>query len=252
MRILATIVLIIAFSVANAQDGATLFQQANEAFSSKKYKDAITKYEAVISKGLVSDALYYNLGNAYYKVNQPGKAIYNFEMALLYNPSNKDAKFNLETANAKLTDEIAVLPVFFLTRWWKGLRSMFSSTIWGVLALLGLWLFAAGVAGWLLYTDRSKKKRAFLGAMVGLTLSVLLLTLAFQRWSEELDSGYAIIIEPIRPLHSAPDAESAEVLTLHEGTKVQLLGDLSGWHKIRLVNGEQGWLPEASLGRIKR
>jgi len=252
MRILITIFFVSLLVGAQAQDATLLFQQANEAFSDKKFKDAITKYEAVIAKGLRSDELYFNLGNAYYKTNQAGKAIHNFELALLTNPGNKDARYNLEIANAKLKDEIAILPTFFLTNWWRSLRGLLSSTFWSILCLLGLWLFVAGVAGWLLYTDRGKKKRAFLGAVAGLGLSVLLFTLAYQRWAEELDTGYAIIVEPVRPLHSAPDAESAEILTLHEGTKVELLGELSEWDKIRLVNGEQGWLPKASLGRIKR
>lgn len=252
MRIVISIwLLMIGWSV-SGQEANALFQQANEAFSDKKYKDAISKYEAVIAKGQVSDELYYNLGNAYYKNNQLGKAIHNFELALLHTPGNKDAAYNLEIANAQLKDEIAILPTFFLTSWWRGLRGVFSSTVWSVFALLSLWLFVIGVAGWLLYTDRSKKKQAFLLAIGGLLLSVLLFTLAGQRWAEELDSGYAIITEPVRPLHSAPDAESAEILTLHEGTKVELLGVLSDWHKIRLVNGEQGWLPKTSLGFIKR
>ncbi len=252
MKVLISIVLLFtAFSLV-AQEEAALFQQGNEAFSNKKYQDAVTKYEAVVAKGVRSDELYYNLGNAYYKTNQLGKAIYNFELALLNNPSNKDAAFNLEIANAQLKDEIAVLPTFFLTEWWRGLRGVFSSTVWSVLALLALWLLVGGIAGWLLYADRGKKKRMFLLAVLGLLLSVLLFTLAGQRWADELDTGYAIILEKVRPLHSAPDGESAEILTLHEGTKVQLLGDLSGWHKVRLVNGEQGWLPREALGRIMR
>jgi len=250
-RIVFCLMLVIGWSFADAQDADALFKQGNDAFTANNYSEAITKYEAVLTQGLHSDELHYNLGNAYYKSKQLGKAVFHFELALLHAPGNKDARFNLETVNAQLKDEISVLPTFFLTRWWRGLRGFFSSTMWSVLCLLALWLFVAGIAGWLLYTDRSKKKRAFLGAGLGLVLSVLLFVLAWQRWSLELDTGHGIVLEAVRPLHSAPDGESAEILTLHEGTKVELTGMLGDWHKVRLVNGEVGWLPKAGVGVVR-
>ncbi len=53
--------------------------KAEKAYSNKDYKQAITCYESILKEGLSSYKLYYNLGNAYYKNNELGKAIYNYE-----------------------------------------------------------------------------------------------------------------------------------------------------------------------------
>jgi SH3-like domain-containing protein len=44
-------------------------------------------------------------------------------------------------------------------------------------------------------------------------------------------------------MRSAPDAESESILVIHEGLKVDLLDIISGWTKVQLPNGDQGWIP---------
>lgn len=60
----------------------------------------------LVKEGLVSYKLFYNLGNAYYKNNQIGKAIYNYELAHKLMPNNEDIKTNLQIANEKTIDKI--------------------------------------------------------------------------------------------------------------------------------------------------
>lgn len=50
--------------------------------------------------------LYYNLGNAYYKLNKIAPAIYNYEKALLLNPNDVASKNNLRFAQNMTIDEI--------------------------------------------------------------------------------------------------------------------------------------------------
>ena len=58
------------------------------------------------------------------------------------------------------------------------------------------------------------------------------------------------MVEKQGQVYIAPDYDSQEIITIHEGLKVRLLDQLSGWHKVRLPNGEVGWLPVDALEKI--
>jgi hypothetical protein len=77
--------------------------KAEKAYEVKNYKEAILAYETILKEGLTSYKLYYNLGNAYFKNNELGKAIYNYELANKLQPNNKDVKTNLKIANEQFS-----------------------------------------------------------------------------------------------------------------------------------------------------
>ena len=64
----------------------SLVKKAEDAYMSDKYGEAISIYQEVMQKEGVSSDLYYNMGNAYYKSGQLGKAVLFYERALLLNP----------------------------------------------------------------------------------------------------------------------------------------------------------------------
>lgn len=41
---------------------------------------------------------------------------------------------------------------------------------------------------------------------------------------------------------SSPDEKGIDLFIIHEGTKVEVLEELNNWYKIRLLNGNIGWL----------
>ena len=70
-------------------------------------------YEKIEHSGMVSSELYYNLGNAYYKINEVAPSIYNLEKSLIIDPQNSDAVNNLIFANRMAIDAIEELPTTF-------------------------------------------------------------------------------------------------------------------------------------------
>ena len=64
-----------------AQDNKSLFQQASQDYANGNYEAAINKYESILKSGEVSASLYYNLGNAHYKLDHIAPSIYNYEKA---------------------------------------------------------------------------------------------------------------------------------------------------------------------------
>lgn len=97
--------IILALTVAFPAAGATLTQEADSAYMRDDFAEATRLYLQIAETEGTSSDLYYNLGNCYYRQKQPGKAILYYERALRLDPSNEDARANLEFVNTKITDE---------------------------------------------------------------------------------------------------------------------------------------------------
>ncbi len=238
------------FAITVMANPQTQFEAANAAYQKGDFVAAIDSYEQVLATGSFSEEIYYNLGNAYFKTNQLGKAILNYERAALHAPRDEDIQFNLAIANAKKVDDIGQIGQFFVTEWWQGLHKLFGSGIWGGLTLLSLWAGIAGFILWIFGESRDRKKQGFIGGIVLCLLSILLYFLASSQANFENHSNQAIVLANKVALKNGPDKISTDVLEIHEGLKVELLDQISDWYKVKLSNGDQGWLPAASLEEI--
>lgn len=227
-----------------------LMEEANAAYANKDYRRAITAYEQVLADGYASAALHYNLGNAYFRSDQLGKAILQYEKARQLAPSDADIRHNLAVANARQADEMDPLPAFFLSQWWRGLRAQLSTNGWTAFGLLLLWTAAAGFLLWMFGSERRRRKQGFLAGVILLVLSALPFSLAISRHYYDQHSREAILTAREAALHFAPDDDSQVVLTIHEGLKVDLQDRISDWYKVRLPNGEVGWLPVGVVEEI--
>ncbi len=235
-----------------ANDPENTFQEANELYLANEFSTAIEKYESILDQGFRSSELYYNLGNAYYKVNMPGKAVLNYERALKLATaeSRKDIEHNLAVIRKNSPDEIEALPQFFLKRWKNNLQYLLSSKSWSITAMIFFWLGMGGLMLWLAGRSRQQKKTGFIFGLLLITISLLPFYMAFDRKKQESNSGLAVIMAAEVNLRSAPDESSAAVLLLHEGTSVDLTDQIGEWYKVELQNGEQGWLPKRKLEKI--
>ena len=79
-------------SAAYASDPDKLWDQANTAYINNDFPTAISLYETILSSGRQSGKLYYNLANAYFKEQEIGRAILNYNRALRLNPGNEDIR----------------------------------------------------------------------------------------------------------------------------------------------------------------
>ncbi len=227
-----------------------VFNQANQLFDQKNYDKAIQKYELILAGGFESEDVYFNLGNSYLQKKQYGKAILNYERGLIISPRNKSILQNLALANDKKADKIEKVPPFFLAQWWSQIRNLTQSGIWSLLAILFLWLGIGGLIGWILGKNRSQRKKGFTAGLISLGLSLVLFALAYSSYSVYQNSGAAIIMAPKTALKQLPDSISQEIIEIHEGTKAEILEKVTSWYKVRLENGEVGWVIETALEEI--
>lgn len=230
-----------------AKPQADLFRKANESFQKGNYEEAIRQYEDILKSGYVSPELYYNLGNAYFKTSNIPAAILNYERSLKLRPGDADAEFNLKIANSQTIDKIEPLPEVFYKRWLN--KWLMNSTPqkrfqWVIILL---WICFGMIACWLFIPQRWIKQVSFLLAMAAFAGSIFIFSVASWQQKQLHEVRYAIIFQANVYVKSSPDEKSANLFMLHGGTKVKLVDELSGWKRIRLPNGHEGWVPQNVL-----
>ena len=77
------------------------FAKANEEFAQGHFKEAIAGYEALVGAGHWNANLFYDLGNAYFRTRDFGRAILNYERALALDNHHPEATANLQIARVE-------------------------------------------------------------------------------------------------------------------------------------------------------
>lgn len=244
--------LVLTLSVSNivAQTNADLFRKANTAYKETKYQEAIDLYKQIEQQNLVSSTLFYNLGNCYYKLNEVANTIYYYEKALLLNPLNKDAASNLEFAKRMTIDTIEVLPKTFLQRIEANYIQKFSYNQWAIIAVIFSFFTALLFLLFYFSSNSSKKRSYFLFSILGLLLLIVSTTITYNQYHKSINTTFAIIFSPKVSVKNAPTINANEVFILHEGTKINILDTVDNWKKIRLADGETGWILADALKEI--
>lgn len=240
--ILALIVSVKSFADNNLQ------QAAEKAYSEKRYKEAIVAYESILAEGATSYKLYYNLGNAYYKNNEIGKAIYNYELANKLKPNNEDIKTNLRIANEKTVDDIESKENFFLGALKSGIVSSLSTTGWAWLTILTLISCLSFAFMYFMAKQVAFRRLGFFVSMISLFAFIISMVLGFTALNAKQQIKFAIITARETKIQSEPNKTSVSKFSLHEGTKVQVLETNPEWTNIRLENGNEGWVATDDAG----
>ena len=115
-KLLYILVLIVSFSAFSQNE--TLFEQGKELYKNGKYQQAINSWMKIVENGEHSAELYFNLGNAQYKLNHIGPSIYYYEKALQLSPNDQDIKNNLAFAENARIDSIEPLPQTVFSKWY--------------------------------------------------------------------------------------------------------------------------------------
>lgn len=233
-----------------AQDNA-LFDKATTAYNEGKYDTAIESYLKIIENGEHSAALYYNLGNAYYKMNKIAPSIYYFEKALLLDPNDREIKNNLAHAKNMTLDAIETLPETSLSRVYRQATELLSFDQWGYAAIIFMLLFALSYIAFSYLRYTNQKRISFIASMTFIFLACIALFFGYLQYTDFKSQNPAIIFAEKVVVQSEPNSRSQEVFTLHEGTKVNIVEELNEWKKIELSDGKSGWMPKESIRELK-
>jgi len=231
-----------------AQSG---FEKGNELYRKDQFQEAIQAYESVLNTNKQSAELYFNLGNAYYKLNEVAPAIYNFEKALLLKPNDKDILNNLAFAQKMQIDEVKEMPEVGFGKILNNITSSRHYNSWAWVAVFGSFFMVLFFIGYY-FSYRTILKRTFFGGMfVSVLVLILAIFAAISEKNNELLFRPAIVFDEVLEVKAEPKSDAPNAFVLHEGTKVEVKEDLDNWRKIALPDGTDGWIRKNSIKELK-
>ena len=242
-------ILLVALSpIAKALSPDAIFADANKAYTSNDFKQAVLLYEQVLKENkLESAVLYYNLGNSYFKLTDFPNAILNYHRALRLNPDDADVQNNLNLANAKIQDRIEPIPELFYFRWAKQLRNSLSIDAWAVVFLL---LLTFSIIGWVFYVIGKSiviKKTGFYSGVILTFLSLFTFGFAWSAKHYQETVKEAIVFSGSVSVKSSPAESGTSLFVVHAGTFVSITDQVGDWVKVKIPDGNEGWILMADL-----
>ena len=224
------------------------FQDALSAYEAGDYRQSAMLYEQLIEEGVRSGTVYYNLGNAWARADDPVRAVAAYYLARQYIPSDPRLNANLR---AVLTSNGGTPPVnnsfvayLFFWQDWIG----YDTKIWLSLALAAL-TFVGGI----LCLFVSKRQRPCRRTTIALTLctAISLASVGYDCYRFEAVERVIVTTDAMPRKGNSEQYEPAFVSSIPFGSLAVVLDERSGWYSLRFPNGQEGWLPHSQTFRIR-
>jgi tetratricopeptide (TPR) repeat protein len=247
-RTIIALVLLLSPALIFAQaDPHQIFQAANQAYDQKDYPAAVEKYQSLLQKGYASAAVYYNLGNVYFRLGDLGQSIWCYRNGLELSPGDQDIKENLQFARLYRVDKIAEERGFFLAAVFSTLPVALGLNLLSWLAALSWWV-TLGV--WLAYLVYRRRSRIMQIATVASVAVFLLLGTSLWAGLKAEQKESAVVLSAQADAKSGPGEDYVSLFTVHQGLECQIEEEREGWYLIYLPDGTKGWVPSQALGLI--
>lgn len=243
------ILYIVTFFIASASfaQNETLFELGNKLYNEGDYDKAITQYQTIIDNGKQSAELYFNLGNAHYKLNHIAPSIYYYEKALQLKPNDKEIKNNIGFARNMTIDAVDTVPEVGFSKFMNTISNSMSFERWAMTSIGLMMLFVILFLTYYFAYTSTRKRIAFIGSAASFILACLALSFAYHNFDLIAKDQPAIVFAQETKVKSEPNLRSNEAFVLHEGTKVQVLDTVNNWKKIKLADGKTGWIPQSDI-----
>ncbi|MDD9879968.1 MAG: SH3 domain-containing protein [Candidatus Marinimicrobia bacterium] len=234
------IILTLCITFGWAQSPDSLYQLGNRYYEAERYQQAANTYEK-LSRQVVHEDLFLNLGNAYFRMGELGHSIWAYEKGYDLSPRNGDLNYNLNFVRAQVRDRIIPPDDFIFVAIYRAIVEKL--TILDLITLAGFLFIGLGCIYVLrvngLIADR-------MGGIVNGFLLVFLLStgwIMLDKYWEVSDEKEAIVIAAAVDVRSAPIERGENVVfRIHEGTKVDITATQAGWVEVILLDGKKGWM----------
>ena len=230
-----------------AQQTELLFKAGNEHYAQGRFQEAIDAYKRILDQKVESAAVYFNLANAHYKLNNVAPTVYYYEKALQLAPADPDIRNNAAFAENMKIDAIEPLPKNTLQEWTNSVIKLFTIDGWAKAAILCIILFVLAFLGYYFAYSTIKKRLFFTASILVLILGILSVSFAYTAFAKAQQDNPAIVFTPEVEVKSEPNLSSTLAFTLHEGTKVFVLEETDEWNRIKLIDGKTGWIPKGDI-----
>jgi tetratricopeptide (TPR) repeat protein len=216
-----------------AADASAGFDAANKLYEQGKFPEAAAAYQQMIQSGKASSAIYFNLGNAFFKSGQLGRAIAAYRNAEKIAPRDPDVRANLQFVRGKVQS-----PTLSISGWERWL-DILTINEWALLAAAALWIWLALLAviqfrpGW----KQSLRPLLWCGGLATLVLGGCV----GAAWSGN-STQTAIVVVQDAATHNGPLDEAPTGPTVHDGAELSVLDTKNDWLQVRVDSQRVGWL----------
>lgn len=223
----------------------SIFVSANNLYQQGKYKKALDGYTTLLSNGINHSALYFNIGNSYYKLGEIGRAILFYKRAKKFDPWDQDIEFNLNFARSNRIDQLKELsrpkfvelisrPIYKIS---PNLSFLSASAIYFLIfVILSISLFF--------------KKQIFRQIALALLVPLIFFIISSLVNIRHINQREGVLLKQEGSVMSGPSPDYTLVFTIHEGMEFRILEERKDWVRILLPNGMEGWLQTDGIGEI--
>jgi tetratricopeptide (TPR) repeat protein len=223
------------------------FKQGNQHYIDGEYDKAVTEYEKIIAAGYQSPELYYNLGNAYFREGQLGKAIMNYIRARRLAPRDDDILANLRFAKQYTIDKIEVTQQTILLDY---INNFFDSFSLAEITWVAAILYVITV---LIVLFRFIYRRFRIPTPVFLTVLGLFLVAAIftaVKVDRDVLTRKGVVLAQQAEVRSGPGQDFSTKFTAHAGLTFNIEREESGYYWVNFENRLKGWIPKSVAAEI--
>ena len=232
---------------------AELMADANRRYERGEFAEAAQQYEALIGRGYLDAAVYFNLGNAYLESGDLGRAVLSYLRAEELSPRDPDILANLELARSRTVDQLEAEGDSLVASVSDLGRRLATTVEFGAAALL---LWAAGslaVSALILWPALPRRAILRSGAVAAFAAMLVPLALLLSMLYSNPYANTGVVTAGTVEVLSGPGPQYAEEFALHSGAQVRLVDSRHGWLQVALPGGElQGWAPTYAIEAVGR
>jgi len=222
-----------------------LFYKTNQAYKEGRFQEAVDGYGKIIQSGHVNAYVYYNLGNAYLRLNHIGQAILNYERARILMPRDADLNFNLGYARDQTIDAISQPKGFIRTTFFWLNTLSFDELLWGF-SVLNLLFWAV-----LLVRLFRPSEWTYYSSLILFALWLIAgASFGLKYYQQQTDDRAVILRKEVNVL-AGPDAQDTVLFKLHDGAMVHVERSEDGWALVRLPDKKRGWVKIEAVEKIR-
>jgi hypothetical protein len=228
-------------------DPGERFVLANTAYQEGNYSRAVELYSSLTAQGFDDGRIHYDLGNAYLRNGELGRAIASYLRSRARRPRDEDVQANLKFARKSTKDDIAppeppaVVSTLFFWHFRLSHRDLALAVLTANLLFWGVWLGRA-----------FRRDSEVLRWLLILLLIVLLALVGSLIVHVFFDQPVAVVVPQELDAFTAPDSESIVRFKLHAGTELRVQDKRQGWVRIALPDGQQAWIEETWVEIVRR
>jgi len=213
-----------------------LYFEAVKSYQQGAFEDAAIKFEKVAKTPINNPHLFYNIGNAYLKSGDIGRAVLWYERARRLAPNDPDLNFNLAFANSRVKDKkedtVNLMDIVFFWDTLVGVKSLQIAAI----------LLSAAFFTWAGFRT-IKRQPVFSGTgMFLFALFIVISAIGGIGMIKQSSSRYAVVVAEQAYIRSGMASGATRLFSLHAGTRVKVDEVRGQYLKIQFSKDKVGWV----------